>query len=99
LEDWLRHQRVLTIDVFLKALDSLKGYVPDVLSASTIALECRRSLNVASVRDTDVIAVAKGLAILVPDLVGVDGENITVNASAGRLAESVRVQLEQLHAD
>jgi hypothetical protein len=38
----------------------------------------------------DVIAVARGLTILIPDLVGVDGDKIVVNASAERVAAAVQ---------
>jgi hypothetical protein len=96
---WLREQRPLTIAVFLKALENLKGNVPDVLPAGMIAFECRERQNAASVKESDVIAVAKGLAILVPDLVGIDGDKIVVNASAAHVAAAVQSQLEKLHGD
>jgi hypothetical protein len=99
LEKWLKKSRQLTIDVFLKALDKLKGKVPDVLSASTLAFACRDFVKVASVKQEDVIAVARGLSILVPDLVGIDGDKIVVNASAERVAAAVEAQLEKLHSD
>ena len=99
LENWLREKRPLTIDVFLNALENLKGKVPDVLPAGIIALECRQALKAFSVKDEDVIALAKGLAILIPDLVGVDGDKIVVNASAARVAAAVESQLERLHDD
>ncbi len=99
LEGWLRSQRVLTIDIFLQALKSLKGQVPDALSASVISYECRRSLKVASVMDDEVIALARGLSILIPDIIGVDGDKIIVNASVDRVAASINAQLEKLHND
>lgn len=99
LEKWIKRTRQLTIDVFLKALDKLKGKVPDVLSASTLALACREFVKVPTVMDADVIAVAKGLSILVPDLVGIDGDKIVVNASAERVAAAVAAQLEKLHSE
>src|SRR5262249_29791400 len=89
--------RTLTLDIFLKALQHLKGQVPDVLSASTIALVCRQQLKAVRVREPDVVALVKGLSILVPDLVGIDGDKIVVNASAEKVAEAVRTQLEKLH--
>jgi hypothetical protein len=98
LEKWLQEQRPLTIDIFLKALESLKGKVPDVLPAGVIAYECRQSLKAVSVKDEDVIAVARGLSILIPDLVGVDGDKIVVNASASKVAAAVASQLERLHS-
>jgi hypothetical protein len=98
LEGRLKASRSLTIDVFLKALTNLKGKIPDALSAGTIAYECRDKLGAVSTKNDDVIAVAKGLAILVPDLVGVEGDKIIVNASPERVAAAVAAQLEQLHA-
>ena len=97
MEARLKASRTLTIDVFLKALKNLKGKIPDALSASTIAYECRDKLGAVSIKNDDVIAVARGLAILVPDLVGVEGDKIIVNASPDRVAAAVQAQLEQLH--
>ncbi|HEY2964277.1 MAG TPA: ATP-binding protein [Pyrinomonadaceae bacterium] len=99
LEKWVKNQRHLTIDIFLKALEKLKGDVPDVLAASLIAYQCRTVFNAVTVRDDEVIAVAKGLSILVPDLVGVDSDKIVVNASPERVAAAVKAQLENLHND
>ncbi len=99
LESWLREQRVLTLDVFLGALESLKGKVPDALAASMIAYQCREVMKVPAVTDADVLAVASGLAVLVPDLIGVDSDKVVVNVSAVRFADSVRVQLEKLELD
>lgn len=67
------------------------------MPAGTLALECRRGLNAVSVTDEHVLALAKGLAILIPDLVGVDNDKIVVNASAERVAAAVESQLEKLH--
>ena len=94
---WLKEKRPLTIDVFLRALENLKGKVPDVLPAGVIAFECRTGLGAFTVKDEDVIALARGLSILVPDLVGIDGDKIVVNASAARVAAAVGSQLERLH--
>lgn len=99
LEDSLRSQRPLTIDTFLKALDNLKGRVPDVLPAGVIAIECRERLNAVTVKDDDVIAVARGLSILVPDLVGISEDKIVVNASAAHVGAAVSAQLEKLHSE
>ena len=91
--------RKLTIDVFVRALEELKGKVPDALAASTIALTCRESLNVVGVREPDVIALVKGLQVIVPDLVGIIEDKIVVNASASHVAAAIRSQLEKLHGD
>jgi hypothetical protein len=48
--------------------------------------------------DADVIALAKGLSILIPDLVGVEGDKIIINASPNYVAEAIRKQLEALHS-
>src|SRR5438128_1904989 len=47
----------------------------------------------------DVIAIAQGLAVIIPDLVGVTTDKIVVNASAERVAAAVEAQLEQLRAE
>lgn len=99
LESWLKDKRQLTIDIFLKALEKLKGKVPDALPAEMIAFTCREQLDAVTVTSADVLAVAQGLSILVPDLVGIEGDKIVVNVSADRLAAAVESQLEKLHAD
>ncbi|WAC21108.1 ATP-binding protein [Luteolibacter sp. SL250] len=97
LEPWLVQQRPLTLDTFLKALELLKGKIPDALPAEMIAYVCRENLGAVSVVGPHVVALAKGLAILVPDLVGVDIDKIVVNANAGKVAAAVMAQLEKLH--
>ena len=97
LEDRLKSSRSLTITVFLNALKNLRGKISDVLSASTIAYECRDKLKATLVKNDEVIAVARGLSILVPDLAGIEVDKIIVNASPERVAAAVQTQLEQLH--
>ncbi|EAQ1498907.1 ATP-binding protein [Salmonella enterica] len=97
LQTWIQTKRPLTLDIFLRALESLKGQVPDVLPAGTLAFACRTTLKAASVTADDVIALARGLSILIPDLVGIDNDKIVVNASADRVAAAVATQLEKLH--
>ncbi|ARP82926.1 ATP-binding protein [Bordetella genomosp. 8] len=97
LQTWLQTKRPLTLDIFLKALDSLKGQTPDVLPAGTLAYACRTTLKAVTVTADDVIALARGLSILIPDLVGIDNDKIVVNASADRVAAAVATQLEKLH--
>jgi hypothetical protein len=48
LEARLKSSRSLTIDIFLKALNNLKGKIPDAPSASTIAYEVRDKLGAKS---------------------------------------------------
>ena len=95
----MKESRKLTIDVFVKALEELKGKVPDALAASTIAFTCREKLGVVEVQEADVISLAKGLQVIVPDLVGVDDDKIVVNASASHVAAAIRSQIEKLHRD
>lgn len=97
LQTWMQTKRPLTLDIFLKALESLKGQVPDVLPAGQLAYTCRTTLKAVSVTAEDVIALARGLSILIPDLVGIDNDKIVVNASADRVAAAVASQLEKLH--
>ena len=63
LETNLKSKRKLTIDIFLKALDLLRGKVPDALQASLVSFTCRTQLGVATVRDEDVIRLVRGLQI------------------------------------
>jgi hypothetical protein len=94
----IRKQRKLTIDVFIKALEHLKTKIPDALSADSLALVCREQLKARSVQEQDVLAVARGLAILIPDIIGVTENKIVVNASAAKVAEAVQSQMEKLHS-
>ena len=96
----MKAHRRLTVDVFINALEELKGKVPDALAASMVAFTCRESLGVMEVRDADVISLAKGLQVIVPDLVGVvDDDKIVVNASAAHVAAAINSQMEKLHAE
>jgi hypothetical protein len=97
LEKWLKEQRKLTIDIFLNALEILKNSMPDLVSPATITLVCRQNLKAVSVTDSEVVAVAQRLSILIPDLIGVDDGKIVVNASATGIADAVKTQLEKLH--
>jgi hypothetical protein len=94
LEKDLKANRKLTIDIFIKALEILKGQIPDALSAGTIAYTCRRDLGVVGVKDQDVRALVVGLSILVPDLIGITEDSVVVNASAEHVARAIKAQLE-----
>lgn len=99
LETWLHEKRPLTMAIFLKALKELKGQIPDALSAGTIAHICRNKIHAVGVKDNDIIAIATGLSISIPDLVGIDGDKIVINASAEKVAAALEKQLEHLHSD
>lgn len=99
LESWLKKKRPMTIAIFIKALEQLKGKVPDVLPAGTIAYQCREKLGAKTVQAPDVIMLARGLSILVPDLVGVEGSDIVVNANAAHVAEAIKAQLESIQSE
>lgn len=99
LEAYLKENRKLTIDIFLRALDHLKGDVPDALSASLISHTCRTVLQAHSVKDQDVKTLVAGLQILIPDLIGITDDKIVVNASAVHVAHAVTTQLEKLKAE
>ena len=99
LREELKTSRQFTIDKFLKSLELLKGKVPDLLHPQLIQLTCRNELELPTVKETEIVAMVRGLAIAVPDLIGFDDstQKIFVNASAKRVAEAVRLQLECLH--
>lgn len=98
IQKQLSNSRKLTIDVFLRALDALKGKVPDVLQPGQISLVCRTQLGLKTVQNNDVVSVVKGMSILVPDLVGYDeqAQRVVVNASSERVAEAINRQIEEL---
>jgi hypothetical protein len=99
LEQWIKKMRPLTIDIFVGALEHLRGKVPDALPSGTISYICREQLGALSVKDSDVVALATGLSILVPDLIAVvENDKIVVNASPGHVANAIRKQLETLHS-
>ena len=97
LAETMRTNRKLTIDVFIMALEKLKGKVPDALAASMLAFTCRQDLGVVEVQERDVISLAKGLQVIVPDLVGVADDKIVVNGSASHVAAAIRSQMDRLH--
>lgn len=99
LERRLKDSRSLTYDIFMSALDNLSGKIPDKLQAATIAYECRENLGAAAVKDVDIHAIAHGLSVLVPNLVGIQGDDIIVNVSAEKLRDAVAKQLEQFRTD
>ena len=98
IQKQLSSSRKLTIDVFLRALDALKGKVPDLLQPGQISLVCRTQLGLKTVQNNDVVSVVKGMSILVPDLVGYDeqAQRVIVNASSERVAEAINRQIEEL---
>ena len=95
----LASSRQFTMDKFLQSLELLKGKVPDLLHPQLIQMTCRNELELPTVKEGEIVAMVRGLAIAVPDLIGFDDSTgkIVVNASAERVAEAVRVQLERLH--
>jgi hypothetical protein len=97
LGESMKTSRPLTIDIFIRALKHLKGKIPDSLPAATLALTCRETLGAVSVQDRDVLMLARGLSVLVPDLIGIDENQIIVNAQADHVARAIAAQLEQLH--
>lgn len=97
LGEEMSKSRKITYHIFLSALEKLKGKVPDALPAEIIAFTCREQLNVVSATADEILAIARGLEILVPDLVGIEGDKIVVNASPEKVADAVHVQLELLH--
>jgi len=94
LEERIKSERKLTISLFISALEKLKGKAPDVLAAATISYICREEFGAHSVDATAVKTLVQGLSILVPDLIGLEGENLVVNVSASRLAMAIQAQLE-----
>lgn len=95
LADWIQQNRELTLDLFLEALDKFRKKMPDVLDAGTIAFTCREDLGALGVRDNDVIAVAKGLSIAIPELIGIkDKSKIEINAKPSMIKNAIEKQLE-----
>lgn len=98
LGDRLTENRILTLDIFLKSLEHMKGDVPDAISAGTFVYICKTKLR-KIVTNTDVLSLARGLEILIPDLIGVENDKIIVNASVQKVAAAIERQLETLHND
>ena len=98
LRQELATSRQFTIEKFFQSLRLLKGKVPDLLHPQLIQITCRNELGLPTVKESEIESMVRGLAIAVPDLIGFDDSTrkIIVNASAERVAEAVRVQLERL---
>ena len=105
VSDWVRNlgsklqeNRILTLDVFLTALEHMKGDVPEAIPAETFAYICKIKQQIV-ITSTAVLSLAKGLEILVPDLIGVENDKIVVNASVERIKAAIEKQLDDLHDD
>ncbi len=94
LDEYLRSNRRLTIDVFLKALVKLKEDVTDELPPALIGMECNRIVGRHKVKSDDVRTLAKGLEGIAPDLIAYKNGQIELNTTAVRLRETVMSQLE-----
>ena len=100
LESQLKTSQRFTIDVFIRALEELKGKVPDTLAPGLISYTCRESLGIVDVDETDVLSLVKGLEVIVPELVGIaPPDRVIVNASSSQVAAAIAAQLERLHGD
>jgi len=97
LGHWLASARPLTIDLFLRALKSLEGEIPDELTAAMVAHRCRTVFSAPTIKASHVVTLVKGLAEIVPDLIGIESEKIVVNATAEKLKAAIEVQLDSLH--
>ena len=98
LESKLKENRILTLDVFLTTLEHMKGDVPDAIPAEMFAYICKTKQQII-IKSTDVLSLAKGLVILVPDLIGVESDKVIVNASVERIKAAIEKQLDNLHGD
>ncbi len=96
LDEWIVEKRPLNLSTLLRALDIVRTTTPDAVDVGTIVHICRTSLNVRNVVKADVSNFVKGLEITVPDLIGLDGDQIVVFAQAAQIAEAVQTQLEKL---
>jgi Histidine kinase-, DNA gyrase B-, and HSP90-like ATPase len=88
-------RRVLGYDVLLAAIEKIGHTGPDAITTSVLAREARALLNeedFPSVRD--VHAVVRGLEVLLPHLVRLNGENAYFGVPAGKLREAIREQLK-----
>ena len=96
LETWLKANRRLTLDVFIRALKQIDGDIPDTLSAGLLADRCRKVSKHKDITDNQVLAVARGLQIVVPDLIRVDQKNIIVSVHPDKMADAIANQLNAL---
>jgi hypothetical protein len=64
---------------------NLKGKISNALSASTNRVRMPRNVGAVSVENDDVFRLPLGLSVLVPDLVGIEGDNIIVYASSEKI--------------
>ena len=105
VSDWVRNlgsklqeNRILTLDVFLTTLEHMKGDVPEAIPAETFAYICKTKQQII-IKSADVLSLARGLAILIPDLIGVENDKIVVNTSVERVKAAIEKQLDNLHDD
>ena len=91
----LKEQRKLTIDVFLQALKAAESSVTDELPPAVIGIECNKIVGDFEVKSDEVRILARGLEVIVPDLIAFRDDQIVLNTSAERLAEAITSQLEK----
>jgi tRNA A-37 threonylcarbamoyl transferase component Bud32 len=96
LESWLKKQRVLTLEVFVRALQRVEQDIPDTLSAALLADYCRKIAKSKDITEFKVLELARGLQILVPDLVRVEQKGVVISAHPDKLVKAISAQLEQL---
>lgn len=96
LNEWLERQQGVSVGEFIDGLNGIERDIPDAVHASLISEKIRANTG-RQITKTDVIALVRGLAILIPQLLRVEGENIIVSAHPDVLADSIAQQLKAIH--
>ena len=96
LDEWVKENQNLTFDIFIEALKQIEDDIPDVVASAQIAEKCRAIMQ-SRVTSDDVVFLARGLQVLVPELIRVEGNDVIVSALPGMIADAITKQIQSLY--
>ncbi len=92
-----KSRRKLTFDVFLRALEAIGYSGPDALTTSVIADRIRQLPDISSSSTrTDVSQLIYGLAVLVPNLISISGDNVMLSTNPQKLRQAILAQISNI---
>lgn len=98
LEEWIKERVRLTFDIFIEGLKMIEEDIPDVVSSAQIAEKCRTVSDRRDINADDVVYLARGLNVIVPDLIRVERKDIIISARPNKIADSVSSQINAIYS-
>jgi hypothetical protein len=96
LAESVKASATLTLDLFIASIKAVDKDIPDVLSSGLVADKCRSISGNKQLTEFQVLGVARGLQILIPDLIRVEGKQLYISAHPEKLAENINLQLQRM---